>query len=190
LVYMDDILIFSKDREKLEELTLQVLKKLHENDLFLNLDKCIFDVEEVDYLGMIVSEDQIKMDPIKLAGIANWPTPNTIKQVRSFLGFGNFYRRFIPHYATITHPLNDLTKKDLTWNWTVDCQEAFDTLKTEFQKAPLLLMPDNTLLYPPPRIPMESVGICRNPSDSVGIHRNPFHSVGFRRSPLDSIGLC
>ena len=91
LIYMDDILIFSQDRKKLKEFTLRVLKKLHENDLFLNLDKCIFDVEEVDYLGMIVSENQIKMDPVKLAGIADWPTPTTIKQVQSFLGFGNFY---------------------------------------------------------------------------------------------------
>jgi len=67
----------------------------------------------------------------------------TVKQVQFFLGFGNFYRKFIRHYADIARPLNDLTKKDLVWNWTDTCQEAFEKLKEEFQKAPVLLMPDS-----------------------------------------------
>jgi len=144
LIYIDDILIFSKRKKELQKLTLRVLKKLQENDLFANLDKCTFEATEVDYLGMIISEDQIKMDPAKLKEIKDWPSPMTVKQVRSFLGFGNFYRKFIGHYADITRPLNDLTKKDLTWNWTDACQEAFEKLKEEFQKAPVLLMPDST----------------------------------------------
>jgi len=77
------------------------LKKLQDNNLFVNLDKCTFEAEEVDYLGMIVSENQIKMDLAKLKEIRDWPTPITVKQVRSFLGFGNFYRKFIRHYADI-----------------------------------------------------------------------------------------
>ena len=85
----------------------------------------------------------MKMDPVKLSGIADWPIPTTVKQVQSFLGFGNFYRRFIGHYATVAHPLNDLTKKNLAWNWTDECQESFETLKKKFQEAPILLMPDN-----------------------------------------------
>ena len=136
LVYMDDILIFTDNRSKLIELTRRVLQKLKDNDLFLNLDKCTFDVEEIEYLGMIITENQIKMDPVKLAGIADWPVPTSVKQVRSFLGFGNFYRRFIGHYASIARPLNDLTKKNLVWNWSPDCQQAFDELKRKFQTAP------------------------------------------------------
>ena len=104
LVYMDDILIFTPDRSKLNYYTRRVLRKLQENDLFLNLDKCTFDVEEIDYLGMIVRENQIKMDPTKLAGIAEWPIPTTVKQVRSFLGFGNF----IDDLLDTTHPLHVL----------------------------------------------------------------------------------
>ena len=69
------------------------------------------------------------MDPIKLAGIQDWPTPSTIKQVRSFLGFGNFYQKFISHYSNIAKPLNDLTKKDKKFEWTNECQESFDALK-------------------------------------------------------------
>ena len=88
---MDDILIFSDDEPKPEEYTLWVLKKLKDNDLFLNLDKCTFNVTEVDYLGMIIGENRIKMDPIKLSDITDWPIPITVKQVQSFLEFGNFY---------------------------------------------------------------------------------------------------
>jgi len=147
LIYINDILIFSKEKEDLQKLTLRVLKKLQDKDLFVNLDKCTFEAKEVDYLGMIISENQIKLDLAKLEGIRNWPTPTTVKQVRSFLGFGNFYRKFIGHYADIARPLNDLTKKDLVWNWTDACQEAFEKLKDEFQKAPVLLMPDLTKLF-------------------------------------------
>jgi len=136
-------LIFSKRKEELQKLTLRVLKKLQENDLFANLDKCTFEATEVDYLEMIICENQIKMDPAKLKGIKNWPSLTTVKQVRSFLGFGNFYRKFIGHYADIARPLNDLTKKDLTWNWTNTCEEAFEKLKEEFQKALVLLMPNS-----------------------------------------------
>jgi len=125
LIYINDILIFSKEKEDLQKLTLRVLKKLQDNDLFVNLDKCTFEAKQVDYLGMIVSKNQIKMDLAKLEGIRDWPTPTTVKQVWSFLGFGNFYRKFIRHYADIAWPLNNLTKKDLVWNWTDTCQEAF-----------------------------------------------------------------
>src|SRR6202023_561682 len=94
-------------------------------------------------LSMIIRENLIKIDPVKLSGIAEWPIPTTVKQVRSFLEFGNFYRRFIGHYASIARPLNDLTRKNLVWHWSDDCQKSFDELKTKFQEVPILLMPDN-----------------------------------------------
>jgi len=87
------------------------------------------------------------MDPAKLEESRDWPTPTTVKQVQSFLEFGNFYRKFIGHYADIRQPLNDLMKKDLVWNWTDACQEAFEKLKDEFQKASVLLMPDSTKIF-------------------------------------------
>src|SRR6202023_1342438 len=144
LIYMDDILIFTDTEKKLEQMTKKVLKKLRENDLYLNLDKCVFNVKEVEYLGMMIKENSIMMEPGKLAGIHDWPTPTTLKQVRSFLGFDNFYRRFIGHYANIARPLNNMTKKDMLWEWTDSCQKAFDDLKAEFQKATVLLMPDSS----------------------------------------------
>ena len=88
---MDDILIHAGTKEELETRTKQVLDRLKmKHDLYLKLEKCKFCVQEIDFLGTIVMKDTIKMDPIKLAGIRDWPTPTTVKQVRSFLGFGNY----------------------------------------------------------------------------------------------------
>jgi hypothetical protein len=82
------------------------------------------------------------MDLTKLAGIKDWPAPMNVKGVRSFLGFGNFYRRFIGHFAELAHPLNELTKKDKVFEWMEACQQLFNKLKQKFSEAPILLMPD------------------------------------------------
>ena len=119
IIYMDDIFIFSKDRKELEINTQQVLQKLKDNDFFLNLDKCVFDVKEVEYLGMVIQENQIKMERTKLEEIINWSTPMTVKQVWSFLGFGNFYRKFIGHYVNIAQsnkwPNKEGSSLELDW---------------------------------------------------------------------------
>ena len=85
-----------------------------ELNLHLKLEKCTFAATTVEYLGMIVKPGQLAMDPVKLNGIVQWPTPSKVKDVCSFLGFANFYRRFIPNYSTLAHPLIDLTKKNLS----------------------------------------------------------------------------
>ena len=95
IVYMDDIFIFTPDKSTLTKNTKRVLQQLQDNDLFLKPTKCEFYKTKVEYLGMIIEEGKISMDPGKLKGIQDWPTPTTLKQVRGFLGFGNFYRRFI-----------------------------------------------------------------------------------------------
>jgi hypothetical protein len=141
-IYMDDILTHARTKEDLEKRTKRVLKRLKEHDLYLKPEKCKFERTEVEFLGTIISENTIRMDPIKLAGIRDWPSPTTVKQKRSFLGFGNYYRRFISGFAEITRPLHELTKKDKIWNWTNECQTAFETLKEHFSTAPVLTMPD------------------------------------------------
>ena len=111
IIYMVDILIFAKTKEELERITKMVLAKLWKHNLFLKAKKCEFCKLQIEYLGMIIEEGKISIDPIKLAGIQDWPIPSTVKQVRSFLGFGNFYQKFISHYSDIAKPLNNLTKK-------------------------------------------------------------------------------
>ncbi|THG95666.1 hypothetical protein EW145_g7915, partial [Phellinidium pouzarii] len=144
LIYMDDILIFSDNLEDLRRKTNQVLNVLQENDLFLKPEKCIFEVQEVEFLGMIIRPNNIHMDPVKLAGIQQWPEPHTVKQLHSFLGFCNFYRRFIPNYSSIAYPLNELTRTNEPWKWNELWTNAFTTLKDLFSSQPALLIPDKT----------------------------------------------
>ncbi len=90
-IYLDDILIFTKDKAEHRQITKQVLQRLRENKLFLKAEKCEFEVLETEYLGVIISENSIRMDPVKIAGIAEWPTPTKKRELQSFLGFMNFY---------------------------------------------------------------------------------------------------
>ncbi len=144
---MDDMLLYADTKEELRERTKRVLQKLKERDLFLKLEKCKFEREEIDFLGMIIAHNKVKMDPIKLAGIKDWPAPTTVRQVRSFLRFCNFYRRFISHYSEKALPLTNLTKKNVPYNWTPDCHEGFEALKGSFAEAPILLLPDPAKQY-------------------------------------------
>jgi hypothetical protein len=144
IIYMDDIFLFAKDLQTLENNTKKVLQRLRDNDLYLKPKKCEFGKTKIEWLGMIIEEGKISMDSGKLQGIKEWPTPTTVKQVRGFLGFGNFYRRFIKNFSEIAKPLNDLLKKDQTFIWTNNCQHSFDALKKRFTEEPVLLMPDHT----------------------------------------------
>jgi transposase InsO family protein len=108
----------------------------------LKPEKCQFRTTEVDYLGLKISPGCIGMDPVKVSGVTDWPTPQNVKQVQRFLGFCNFYRRFVADYADITRPLERLKGKDVAWRWGVEEQAAFDGLKEAFVQAPVLMMPD------------------------------------------------
>lgn len=99
---------------------------------------------KVEFLGLIIEPDHIAMDETKLSGIKDWPTPTDVSKTKGFLGFCNFYRKFIDHYADIVKPLNDLTQKSINWEWTDERDNAFKTLKRMFLEAPVLLMPDNS----------------------------------------------
>jgi hypothetical protein len=143
IVYIDDILIFADTKEELERITKLVLGKLQEHNLFPKAKKCEFCQTRIEYLGMIIEEGRISMDAVKLGGI-RWPIPTTLEQTRSFLGFGNFYRKFISHYSKLARPLNNLIKKDKKFEWTTECQEAFDTMKKWFMEEPVLLMPNQS----------------------------------------------
>jgi hypothetical protein len=137
VIYMDDILIATAGNiDQLRHKVAHVLSKLQSNDLFLKPEKCTFHKKEVEYLGVIVGNNEVKMDPIKVAGIANWPTPTSPTQLRSFLGFGNYYKDFIANYSLITRPLHDMTRRALKWRWEPAQEAAFQTLKELFTSYP------------------------------------------------------
>ena len=142
VIYLDDILIFSKTLEEHREIVKQVLERLRKHKLYLNHNKCEFEKTEIEYLGMIISEGCIKMDPVKLQGVAEWPVPKVKKEVQAFLGFTNFYRRFIKDFGKIAQPLTKLTGS-VPFFWEEEQQVAFDTLKEIMCSAPVLVIPNN-----------------------------------------------
>ncbi|KAI3358251.1 hypothetical protein L3Q82_003249 [Scortum barcoo] len=142
-VYLDDILIFSRNKEEHVHHVQAVLQRLLENSLFVKAEKCEFHASSVSFLGFIVGRGSLQMDPAKVSAVASWPTPSSRKQLQRFLGFANFYRRFIRGYSTVAAPLTALTSSKVTFQWSVSAaNEAFNTLKTRFTSAPILIMPD------------------------------------------------
>jgi hypothetical protein len=118
VIYLDDILIFTTTILILEQLTHQVLQCLLDLDLFLRPEKCSFNQTSIEYLGIIISKGELHMDPIKLKAVRDWPRPKTVKDIQKFLGFCNFYRRFIKDYSELARPLFDLTRKGEPFIWT------------------------------------------------------------------------
>jgi hypothetical protein len=143
MVYLDDILIFASTLLVLEQLTHQVLQWLLDLDLFLWPEKCSFNRTLVKYLGIIISEGELCMDPIKLKAVKDWPWPKTIKDIQKFLGFCNFYRQFVQDYSKLARPLFDLTRKGEPFIWTNCHERAFMGLQHTLTSSPVLLLPDN-----------------------------------------------
>ena len=112
----------------LAQLTHGIFQQLLELDLYLRPEKCSFNQTSMEYLGLIISEGEIRMDPVKLKAVTNWPLPKTKKDIQKFLGFCNFYRHFVKDYSAIARPLFNLTKKDAPFHWGPEEEYAFCTL--------------------------------------------------------------
>lgn len=138
--YVDDILIFTTGSlEDHRQKVLKVLASLQEHGLHLDISKCEFETKSTKYLGYVVETGVgIRMDPSKVQAISDWKSPSSVKAVRSFLGFANYYRLFIKSFAQIARPLTNLTRKDQPFLWDQECENAFQKLKNSFQKEPVL----------------------------------------------------
>jgi hypothetical protein len=119
--YIDDLLIYSRTLKKHKQHVCIVLECLRSAGLQASIQKCEFAVQRMKYLGFIITTEGIEVDPEKVAVIANWKVLTTVKGVQSFLGFGNFYRRFVREYSRITRPLHNLTKKNVPFVWSPVC---------------------------------------------------------------------
>jgi hypothetical protein len=137
--YLDDILVYSNEEEQHEGHVKLVLDALRKHRLALKPEKCEFHVKKVEFLGYIVSTEGISMNPEKVRAVLEWPTPESVKDVQSFLGLANFYRRFIKGYSHTAAPLTDLTKKLEEFQWSDKADRAFRTLKDAFTKALVLV---------------------------------------------------
>ena len=144
VVYLDDILIFSEDPGEHTEAVRQVLERLRTHKLFANPKKCAFGTDTVEFLGFLVGPKGIEMDPSRVEAIRDWPLPASFRDIQVFLGFTNFYRRFIRSYSKVAHPLTELLKgiesgkKASPFRLTLGAIAAFKTLKEYFLRAPML----------------------------------------------------
>lgn len=136
--YLDDILIYSSNPKDHQNHVKEVLRRLRKHKLFCKPEKCEFHASSIEFLGFIVKPDGLVMDEKKVKVIQDWPEPTTVKEVQRFLGFANFYRRFIQSYSDIVIPLTRLTKKSQPWDFTLKCKAAFKQLKNAFTQAPVL----------------------------------------------------
>jgi len=119
------------------------LEVLAEHKLFLCPEKCEFHWKQIEYLELVISENRVKMDPVKVARVHDWPTPENQTDVQAFIGFINFYYRFVRDFSTITRPLFHLTHSNKTWNWNAKEQEAFECLKIVVTIALVLVLPQD-----------------------------------------------
>ncbi|QRW18000.1 Retrotransposable element Tf2 protein [Rhizoctonia solani] len=142
IIYLDDILIYSKDDAFHTQHVHEVLWRLMENQLFCKASKCTFHVTSVEYLGIIVLDKGFSLDKLKIQAVQEWPTPTKVKEVQSFLGFANFLRRFVANFSHMARPLHNLVKKATVWKWGTKEQEAFQGLKDAITNAPVLCHAD------------------------------------------------
>jgi hypothetical protein len=147
VVYIDDILIFSKTEAEHQAQVRLVLKVLKREKFYVCKAKSSFAQKEIKYLGYIVNEKGIRPDPKKIEAVQTWPVPKNVYDVKLFLGLVNYFRQFIEYYSEIAVPLTNLTKKSHPWVWTGRCQDAFELLKQKLTEAPLLRTPDESLPY-------------------------------------------
>ena len=147
IVFLDDILIYSKteaDHEKHLKIVLELLRK---HKLYGKKSKCEFFKQRVSFLGHVVSSEGVSMEQDKVQAVRDWPIPTSVHDVRAFLGLSGYYRRFVQGFSSIAAPLSELTKHDQVWEWTPKHQQAFQQLKDALSHGPTLILPDEKLPY-------------------------------------------
>jgi len=185
VVYLDDILIFTRTEEEHAKAIRRVLQVLQEHKLFLCPEKCEFCKKRIEYLGLVISENEVSMDLVKVAGVQEWPTPENKMDVQAFLGFINFYCRFIQDFSAKARPLFDLTRSEQVWTWSGREQMAFEDLKMAVTTAPVLMSPQDS---EPFRVEADSSDFATGAVLSQQLTVDgKWHSVAFYSKSLSSM---
>ena len=142
VVFIDDILIYSKSIQEHEQHLRVVLEKLRVHRLYAKFSKCEFWLEKVAFLGHILTAKGVAVDSEKVEAVSNWQPPTNVSEIRSFLGLAGYYRRFIEGFSKITRPMTELLKKEKKFTWTESCERSFQELKRRLTTAPVLTLPD------------------------------------------------
>ncbi|KAL0539461.1 hypothetical protein IC582_023673 [Cucumis melo] len=144
IVFIDDILIYSKTEAEHEEHLRTVLQTLRDNKLYAKFSKCEFWLKQVSFLGHVVSKAGVSVDPAKIEAVTDWTRPSTVSEVRSFLSLAGYYRRFVENFSRIATPLTQLTRKGAPFVWSKACEDSFQNLKQKLVTAPVLTVPDGS----------------------------------------------
>ncbi|KAG8471689.1 hypothetical protein CXB51_036643 [Gossypium anomalum] len=147
VVFIDDILVYSKAESEHAQHLRIVLQTLREKQLYAKFSKCEFWLYEVGFLGHIVSAEGIRVDPSKVSAVVNWKIPKNITEVRSFLGLAGYYCRFVKNFSMIASPMTRLLQKNVEFVWSDECQQSFDQLKKMLTEAPVLTQPESGIPY-------------------------------------------
>jgi len=181
VIYLDDVLIYSNNMSEHHQHVKEVLKHLRKAGLYVKAEKCEFHSESVKYLGYILSPSGLTMSDDKVKIIQDWPEPKKVKDIQSFLGFVNFYRRFIFNYSDIVIPLTRLIRKDIPWKFDSSCQDAFNSLKKAFTSASILThwIPSAQLIVETDASDYALAAILSIVNEDNEVHPVAFHSRTF-----------
>ena len=144
VVFIDNILVYSKSKEDHADHLRIVLKTLQEHKLYAKFTKCNFWMEKISFLGHVITGDGITVDPEKIEAIVCWKTPRNVTEIKSFLGLAGYYRRFIEGFSKIARTLTKLTQKGVKYEWSEACERSFQELKKRLASAPVLISPFGT----------------------------------------------
>jgi hypothetical protein len=144
IVFIDDILIYSKSLDEHKDHLRRVLQRLRKKQLYAKFSKCEFWLDKVIFLGHVVSKDGISVKPKKVEAILNWERPTSVHEIRSFLGLADCYRRFVEGFSKLSRLLTALTKKNARFLWTDECEQSFQELKRRLVTAPVLMLPSKS----------------------------------------------
>jgi hypothetical protein len=147
VVFINDILVYSKSEEEHEEHLRLALQKLQEHRLYAKLSKCEFWMKQVDFLGHVILKGGISVDPSKVQDVLSWNAPMSVGDIQSFLRLAGYYQRFIEGFSKISKPMTELLEKDKKFEWTPACEASFQELKKRLMTASILVMPDMEKLF-------------------------------------------
>ena len=140
--FMDNMLVGTEDEKEYDEIVEEVLRGMEENNLYIKPEKYVWKVKEINFLGLVIKTEEIKMQEKKMAGILEWPRSKTVKEVQKFLELANYYRRFVKDFAKLAKPLYKLVRKDKKWNWGEEQEIVFKKLKRVFTTRLVLVAPN------------------------------------------------
>jgi len=187
LAYLDDILVYAKTEEEHDRLVKEVLERLQHNGLAVSPEKCVWKTDEVEFLGYVIGRNGVRMDQAKVDTVLSWQQPTSLTETQSFLGFANFYRRFIKDYSRIARPLTELTKKTRKWEWNGEAGKAFEELKKRFTTAPILAHFDPTkpVIIETDASDFTIGAVLSQRNDENRLHPVAFHSRKFQPAEIN-----